>query len=280
MTLADRDRSLVSADPTVHAAIGRELITTFFAHLAEGKLEVVHRGEADRGRAAAEFGFAIHAHHLGRMALDLLDREHVLMTTPTVRACFEHALTAHWIAQSTPDAALAVFNHELKQRRAMAKTLQDATIPEFQQAAVKIGNLGDPLVLTGSDGQAKVFASMLDDFQGGGPDIYAYYRLLCAFTHPRMSVADAYLCADPGPTAGGYGLQLEPQAWDRLPWVHIVASCLVWAGSAVRYLQKDKIVRRQHLRDAAKALGTEPEIHLTAAALSRQPSQRRTRTVT
>lgn len=275
--MAARNRPPVSADPAVHATVGRELITTFFAHLAAGQLEVKQRSGADRGRAGAVFGFAIHAHHTGRVALDLLEQEHVVLAMPTVRACFEHALTAHWIAQSTPDAALAVFNHELNQRRAMAQTLSEATIPQFQQAAAKIGHLGDPLVATGSDGQAKVFASLLKDFEGGGPDIYAHYRLLCAFTHPRMTVADAYLYAEPSPTAGGYGLELAPAPWDRLPWVNMVASCLVWAGSAARYIQKDKTVRRQYLRDAATALGTEPDIHLTAAALARQPAQRRTR---
>ncbi|MRH92195.1 hypothetical protein GFY24_32985 [Nocardia sp. SYP-A9097] len=103
-----------------------------------------------------------------------------------------------------------MFNHELKQRRAMADTLREATIPEFQQAAARIGHLGDPTVVTGSAGQAQVFKSLLDDFQGGGPNLYAHCRLLCAFTHPRMSVADAYLSSDPAPSGGGYRLDLNP----------------------------------------------------------------------
>ncbi|MFB8282665.1 hypothetical protein [Nocardia colli] len=44
---------------------------------------------------------AVHTHRLGALILDLIERETaVALVLPTLRACYEAALTAHWIAQS------------------------------------------------------------------------------------------------------------------------------------------------------------------------------------
>ncbi len=82
-----------------------------------------------------------------------------MLVTPTLRACFEAALTAHWIAMST-DAAKAMFNKEVKQRRALQRTLADARSNTMQEMVDRVAHTDLPMLVTSSEDQARFFERM------------------------------------------------------------------------------------------------------------------------
>ncbi|MGW5439227.1 hypothetical protein [Nocardia asteroides] len=121
--------------------------------------------------------------------------------------------------------------------------------------------------------QAKFTEQRLKDFEVGA-EAYAYYRLLCGYTHAGASVVDQYLEEAAEGDANAFSLLTEPR--EAIPANVIVAltgCCLIWAGSAVRYISGDRIRRRQELRDAAAEFGTVPELRLSFAAQDRQGRQ-------
>lgn len=179
--------------------ISRNLIEGFNEHLDRESLEIRTRANDAYVKAGMVLGLAVHAHQMGALALDLLERDTpIVLVAPTIRVCFESALTAQWIAMST-DAAKAMFNKEVNQRRAMQKTLTDARSNTMQQLADRVAHTDLRKLVTSSRDQAKFFEQMLGDFDGGGPDAYAYFRMLSTFTHASASLVDRYLEEDSDP---------------------------------------------------------------------------------
>ncbi|MBF6278054.1 DUF5677 domain-containing protein [Nocardia nova] len=254
--------------------ISRGLIKSFDEQFDRESFRIKTRGRDAHVKAATVLGLAVHVHKLGAVALDLLEREvPVLLVIPTLRACFETALTAHWTAQST-DATAAMYNKEGNQRRAAQKTLAAAQSSTMQDLAARVAHTDLPKLATSSDQQAKYFEQLLADFDADGTDAYAYYRILSTFSHPSATLVDQYLEEDPDPEVP-FTLLTEPT--DTLTpgaCMNLVGCCLVWAGSAARYVQQDTKARRFELRDAANALGTIADIQLNPKALLRQPRKR------
>ncbi|MGS2811066.1 hypothetical protein [Nocardia sp. MW-W600-9] len=261
-------------DAVQYLSTGRELIASFNEHLGTN-LKIKTDSKDAYIKAGIVLSLAIHVHKLGALALDLLDRNTPpALMVPTLRACFETALTVHWVAQSQ-DAALAMYNKDLNQRRALQRTLTAARSTTMQDIASRIAHTELPTVSTSSDNQAKVFEKLLADFVPGGPDAYAYYRMLCGYTHPSASLSDQYLEQpdqdSEDDSAAPFQLRSEPRGpFSPTICAHLLACCLVWAGSAARYVQQDNTVRRSELRRAARELGTEADIKLTDEAYLRQ----------
>jgi hypothetical protein len=256
-------------DPAAeYLSIGRELIASFDKLASNGEQWIKTDSKDAYVKAGLALALAVHVHRLGTVALDLLERDTpVLLVVPTMRGCFETALTAHWIAQSS-DAAYAMYNKEIKQRLALQKTLADAQSATMQEIADHIAHADLPSLSTSSDTQARNFEQLLKDLAPGGPDAYAYYRMLCGYTHPSGSLADQYL--EEHPTAP-FQLRLEPkETFPLAVCTNLVGCCLVWAGSAARYVMRDKTARRSQLRSAAQALGTVADIKLNDEAFLRQ----------
>lgn len=257
-------------DPAAeYLSIGRKLIASFDEQVASGTQRIKIESKDAYIKAGLVFALAVHVHRLGAVALDLLERDTpAVLVVPTMRGCFETALTVHWVAQSS-DAAYALYNREIRQRQALQKTLADAQSMTMQEIADHVAHADLPGLSTSSDKQAQFFEKLLADFEPGGPDAYAYYRMLCGFTHPRGTLADQYL--EENPTAPFFQLRLEPkETFSLAVCMNLVGCCLVWAGSAVRYVMRDTTARRAQLRNAAKALGTIPDIHLSEEAFLRQ----------
>ncbi|MEV6361349.1 DUF5677 domain-containing protein [Nocardia asteroides] len=261
-------------DTVKYLSTGRALIASFDEHLG-ASLRIKTDSEDAYVKAGIVLSLAIHAHKLGALTLDLLERDTpAALVVPTLRACFETALTVHWVAQSK-DAALAVYNKDLKQRRALQKTLSDARSSTMQDIASRVAHTDLPTLSTSSDNQAKFFEQLVADFAAGGPDAYAYYRLLCAYTHPSASLSDQYLEESDQDSGEGTGAPFELRPDPRGPFpptvcAHLVGCCLVWAGSAARYVQRDNTVRRSELRRVARELGTIADIQLADEAYLRQ----------
>ncbi|MBH0118519.1 hypothetical protein I0Q12_02775 [Rhodococcus sp. CX] len=110
---------------------------------------------------------------------------------------------------------------------------------------------------------------MLADLEGGS-ELYAVYRYLCGFTHASPTLTDQYLHLDESPGSIGYGFDPHPPELDRAPHIRFVASSMLWALSAVRFILKDGKTLRSDLRNAARELGIRPDLQLTAKALARQ----------
>ncbi|MFF3224059.1 hypothetical protein ACFYV7_14800 [Nocardia suismassiliense] len=261
---------MLSEDGRKHLNTSRSLIRNFDALLiAEDELRIRVRDRDAFIKAGVVLAFAVHTHRLGEMVLDLVERDtSMVLVLPSVRACYETALTSHWIAQSA-DAAVALFNEEIRQRRNLAKTLRSASSPAMAGFADHIAHTDLPDALTSSSAQAKSVERMLQDFGSVGTDAYAYYRLLSGYSHPGGSLADQYL---EDHQTSPFTLRLEPS--DPLTpdsGIYLIGCCLVWAGSAARYIQHDPRRRRQELRDAATDLGISPDLHLGPQALHRQP---------
>ncbi|MFC9999595.1 DUF5677 domain-containing protein [Nocardia sp. NPDC127526] len=263
---------MLSNEGREHLDIGRSLIAGFNEGLAQEKLELKSRSRDAFINAGVVLALAVHTHQLGAMILDLLERETpVVLVLPNLRTCYEAALTAHWVAQST-DAAAALLNEDLRQRRNLQRTLRESA--SLQNFADRVAHADDPVLpnTTASQAQAKSIEQMFKDFDGAaGRDAYAYYRLLCGYSHARGTLIDQYLVETDESTTAPVALCLEPK--EPIPpgaIAFLTGCCLIWAGSAVRYLGKDKLRRRKELRTAAKQLGISPDIQLSDQARHRQ----------
>ncbi|MDO3648672.1 DUF5677 domain-containing protein [Nocardia mangyaensis] len=253
----------------------RNLIASFDGVLDEEELRLRPRSGEALSQPAMVLGLAVHTHRLGALILDLIERETaVALVLPTLRACYEAALTAHWIAQSK-NVAFAMFNEELRQRRGLQRSVRESiSLNEIVEAIAH----ADEEYLSGnaltSKEQAQFIEQRLKDFDVGA-EAYAYYRLLCGYTHAGASVVDQYLEEAAEGDAGAFTLLTEPS--EAIPADAIVAltgCCLIWAGSAVRYISDDRIRRRQELRDAAAEFGIVPDLRLSFAAQDRQGRSR------
>jgi len=220
---------------------------------------------------ALAHGLCAHVHYLAGPALDLLDKGQVLASLPLVRACFESAVTAQWVTQTT-DGAPAFVNEDVRQRRAQVQTLEKAISQVFREAAPEVAaNLVDPLETSAT---AKGFHNLCNDLVPGGADAYSIYRMLSQYSHASVLVIDEYLQAtDTGP---GLALRTAPVEPNGATWTNVLAAALVWAGRAIDYLDKDH-VRRSELRAAAASLGITSELQLSEAAVLREAKSKKTR---
>jgi len=211
-------------------------------------------------------GLCAHVHYLAPAALDLLDSGRVLAALPLVRACFESAITAQWLAQTT-DGSPAFVNEDVRQRLAQVHTLEQAVSDVFREAAPSIAANLPPILDTTAT--ARGFHKICDDLVPGGADAYTIYRVLSQYSHASIRVVDGYLQVVG--TEPGVALRTNPAEPSAATWTNVLASCLVWAGRSNDYLDGHK-TRRSELRAAANALGINSELHLSPTALLREAS--------
>lgn len=209
-------------------------------------------------------GLTAHTYAVGSAALRLIDEENVLVAMPLIRAAYECALTAHWVAQSH-DGAQAFVNEDLRNRRNHVKTLL-ASSASLQQHAVDVAAvLIDDLETTSS---ARNFSSICDELKPGGSDAYSHFRVMSHMSHASILVVDQYLeLIDEAP---GVALRFAPaEEPEARAWAFIVCCAFVWAGSAMDYMAKQR-PRRSELRAVARRLGIEADLQLTDEAEARQ----------
>lgn len=245
------------------SAVARGLLAGWDAR-ADAPLVGTRKRKFNQQQLALAHGLCAHVHYLARPALDLLDEGKVLAALPLVRACFESAITAQWVTQTT-DGAPAFVNEDVRQRRAQVHTLEKAVSSVFREAAPEIAaNLVDPLETSAT---ARGFHNLCDDLVPGGADAYSIYRMPSQYSHASVLVIDDYLqTTDTGP---GLALRTVPVEPNGATWTSMLAASLVWAGRAIDYLDKDR-VRRSELRAAAVSLGITSELQLSAAAVLRE----------
>lgn len=208
-----------------------------------------------------------HTHYVGEAALDLLDRGRVLAAFPLVRGCFEAAVRAQWVAQ-TSDGYVALQNEAIRQRGKFVKTLEGAASDVFREAAENLGPVDIPTMPASAS--ARSFSEICNDLVPGGADAYAFYRRMSTMTHPSVEVALHYL--QPIDREPGIALDIEPDEPEGATWTYFVAASFVWAGRAVDFMDKHH-ARRSELRAAARVLGIASELQLSPRAVMREQSQ-------
>ncbi|MDI9941382.1 hypothetical protein CJ179_48250 [Rhodococcus sp. ACS1] len=254
--------------PSNYAAIARQLVSIWDECLEDGSFTVISGGPFDPAKATRVLSLAHHVRRLAVAALDDIDSDGVLVSIPTIRACFECSITAMWIAQSA-DGVQAWLAQEPATRRAIRASLRKADSPELREVAAKVASI-EPLGIESSSGtQADAFAEMTNDLERGR-DLYVIYRFLCGFNHASPMLTDQYLALDESPGSNGYEFVPEPEEPDQAPFIHFIACSMLWALSAVRFIQKDRRSLRSQLRTAAQELGAPTEYQLTAQARARQ----------
>jgi len=224
---------------------------------------------------------AAHAHKLGYAVVALLDAGFTIEIIPLVRAAYESALTASWIAQ-VPDALPAYLNRNHRQQQALRDTIHQAGWMEGDQK-IPADELEPYLVSGLSKGGASHVVRLCADFLVGDA-MYAVYRGLSWMTHPTAAVTDYYLEIREG--AAIPVLHTTAKTGDEGPllvtWVHILCSSLVWSARALNLIDADRAssTDRGRLRDAARELGINEFLGVTPNAKFRgeQAERQRART--
>jgi len=219
------------------SSVARGLLAGWEAR-ADAPLVGTCKGKFHHQQLALAHGLCAHVHYLAGPALDLLDKGQVLASLPLVRACFESAVTAQWVTQTT-DGAPAFVNEDVRQRRAQVQTLEKAISQVLREAAPEVAaNLVDPLETSAT---AKGVHNLCNDLVPGGADAYSIYRMLSQYSHASVLVIDEYLQATN--TGPGLALGTAPVEPNGATWTNVLAAALVWAGRAIDYLDKDHVRR-------------------------------------
>lgn len=221
-------------------------------------------------------GLAAHTYRVGGHALVMLDDGLELEAMPMIRLAYECAVTTQWLANAT-DGANAWLNEAERVKRASGLTLQRAASDVMRAVGDHLLAHGAAPIDTSSDAQARSFEQMCNDLTPGGPELYAYHRLMSRYCHASVHVVDEYLDVTPdGDDVQALRLTAKPADTDT--WRYFLALSMLWAARAVDFLD----VSRQHrseLRSQSRRLGVTSELHLTPAAQTRMARDERARRV-
>jgi hypothetical protein len=255
-------------------SLGRSLIVRIEADATpvEAAVERVVNG----GHVPLVSGLAHHSLRLGAVVLDLYENGRRLEAMPTIRALYETALTVAWLSQSR-EAISAFANEDVRQRKALSKSLAESSSEVFQSSAEKIAHLDQEEDDTIARPQATSLEQLCTALSPGGKDAYSIYRAMSASVHPSITVADNYV--DVTDIDGAVTLLKHPEQPDHLSWLHLTVSSMVWSMRALDHMDR-RHTHRSYLRSLARTLGVAETLDLTEkarAAETRAASERRRR---
>ena len=202
----------------------------------------------------------------------LLDSEgYRLEVYPLVRAAYEAALTAAWLAH-VPDAPEAFVNTEWGNRRRLLDGIEPAWGHEIPRAEIEAATARQPSepYETSSQMSAKNFERLCDDLKPAGKQAYGVYRLLCSNTHPSAWVAEHYL--RPGGNDELPKLSNRPDRFDddATLALQMTGAGVVWSERAMLSLAEDPAPDTlARLETASGALGVAAELVASATAKNR-----------
>lgn len=180
-----------------------------------------------------------------------------LMAMPLVRAAWESAVTAVWVAQSK-SGAQALQNEGERQRAAKLKEAMASAM--FSLGVTPV--VSPPL----PSGWDKAGSVLRDRFQAleGGSDLYLIYRALSSFCHAGVVLVDEYLYSDEDKYFLSSVAKLDDDN-DPLMYPHLAVIAATWAVRAFDWFRPRK-PDRSRIRVLASELGTSTELKLTARA--------------
>lgn len=240
-----------------------------------GQFEVKTNRMANLAHVPLVHAYSTHTLRLGSVGVDLLERGLYLEAVPTVRAAYEAALTASWLADSK-EAPAAVFNEDVRQRKSLAAAMALANSPVFREGGPTLPYVDLERLDSAADVQAKWFKQLCEALHPGGPDAYVIYKALSAFTHPSAALADQYV-QENADHPSGMRLLTNPNQQADTAWLAVLVSAMVWAGRSIDVMVKGS-PNRDYLREVARRLGIPVGLRLSQAALAaeaRAEQQRR-----
>jgi Family of unknown function (DUF5677) len=227
------------------------------------------------------YALTAHAHKLGYAVANLIDAGFALETIPVIRAAYESAITASWIAQ-VPDALPAYLNRDHNQQKALRDTVKKAGWAAGKQV-IAADTLEPYLVSAESKtGASKTEVLCKDFIKGDG--LYSLYRGLSWMTHPTAAVTDLYLEMRRGSEIPTLHTTARYDRDFMTTWLHVMCSSLVWSARALNLVdsRRAKSGDRQRLRIAAKRLHTDEFLAVKPDATFRgkKSERKRARTMT
>lgn len=219
-----------------------------------------------QARDVTIIGYALHAHSLAHAYLSLIDRGFWQQGFPTLRACYELAVTAQWTF-TIPNAVKSSLREAERQRK------------NFIDSVIKAGMLeGDDLQtrLVEAEEASKLFEEAKDlptRFEGICNDLsesaflYMVYRSLSQLTHAGAGIPNLYAVLDQNEQLKSFAPQELGESHKRL-CLHQLCTSLVWAGRAADGLAGLR-ERRSQLRQVATQLGMPDHLTLGASAFNR-----------
>ncbi|MBM7365526.1 DUF5677 domain-containing protein [Gordonia hydrophobica] len=195
-----------------------------------------------------------------------------LLLMPLVRTVYETGITAQWIAQ-VDDAPNAWINESRRQSGILVRALRESTNDTFRSAAdsvekarVAYDDLADP---ASAQSVAKNFKDICDEIGVGADGSYQYYKLLCAFTHPSVDLADEYIAQDQDDPPTSFMALRVPKFDATDAWLFLAVAATVWAQIAFQYKAKDDRLKNR-LRATSRELGIALDLKPTEKAWLRQ----------
>ncbi|MFC8316369.1 DUF5677 domain-containing protein [Gordonia sp. NPDC057258] len=217
-------------------------------------------------RAACVYGLAMNNTNL----LHFVVRAHSkqvsgLLLMPQIRTIFETGITAQWIAQ-IEDGANAWINESRRQTEGLVKRLRESSIEVFNEAAdpIEKARVDYEELPTKSGKVVRDFSKICDEIGIGADGTYQYYKLMCAFTHPSVDIADEYLVQN-ADREFGFSVLREPKFNPTDAWLYLAIAGTLWAQMAFQYNAKDRQFRRD-LGAIARRIGVPADLKPTDAA--------------
>lgn len=233
------------------------------------------RAEARQVAVVAAHGLVAHCHRLAEAVLLLDSGGYRLEVYPLVRAAYEAALTAAWLAH-VPDAPEAFVNAEWRNRHILLDGIEPAWGQVVPHAEIDAAAARQPAALyeTSSQTSARHFERLCDDLEPAGKQAYGVYRLLCSNTHPSAWVAEHYL--RPGSEDDPLRLSNRPDRFeeDASLALQMTGAAVVWSERAMLSLAEEPAAETlARLEAASSALGVAAELTASSMAKNRTTAQ-------
>jgi len=206
---------------------------------------------ATLARDVTVFGYSLHAHKLADSYLRLVDADDWQTAFPTLRACYELAVSAQW-TYAREHALLASLREGERQRKNLIDSIiASGIIPEGElqkdlEAAEKASKEHEE-----AKGLPASFYGICSDF--GAPFLYMVYRSLSQFTHAGPAIPNLYVMLDADEQIKAFMPEEMSDTRKRM-CLYTLCISLIWAGQATDALG-DKHPRRRQLSEAAESLG-------------------------
>jgi hypothetical protein len=243
---------------------GRELLET--VQVPRRTLSARVTRLANPAQVPMVYGVSMHTLRLGSAALDLDESGKVLEAMPLVRAVFEHALTAQWLAHSA-EAQAAFVNEGIRHRKNIAATMLKVPSEVFTEGVESVAHKDDEYHET-SIRRAFPFEDLCNGLRPGGPQAYLLYRILSSLVHSGPDLSDRYLILAED-HASGVRFRDEPEQPEDTLWLHLLIASMMWGAKALDSLEQDH-PHRSYLATVARRLRVAKELKLTPEAIQRE----------
>ncbi|GEO97307.1 DUF5677 domain-containing protein [Kocuria turfanensis] len=206
-------------------------------------------------------GFAVQGFEQARAYLSAVRRVPETALVPLVRAVFEQAVTAQWVAL-VPDGWKALTQHSGEERSKTAKEFISMGEEPWTQWAEQIRAQlqHDPANL--ANDHTHWGANFKDRCRELTPskDFYAHYRLMSEETHPTAGILHQWVRM-PLETGGAIRV-VKPDVGVDLTWPHQLLTSMIWLAQAVCMLEGN-VGRQNYLDRVARDNGAIPRLELS-----------------